>query len=1213
MVVVLRSEHYSLAHCGTALVMYQRGVIWLSQEEIRLTPATSMILQYVCSNCGAAIELAEKDLQELEQKSGLFQRRLQCTVCKALVAMPDSRLPLESIQSGYRIGTRIEIDGAHETYEAEHVESRECVEIQIFTQPLIGTGESAWEFLDAMKRYLLIKHPHLMRVLDAGKFSEGTFFAAWPRNFGISLDRRLRNSGALGLKQAVHLITLVGKFEEWLWMEHNLLYGTICPRRIIVAPDNSIVVANPILSPLPGNELPPFPVNTLGMPGFMSPEMLHGGQPLDCRSDMYSLAATFFALLTGTAPFAGMNAQEVQALHTSGDIPNPNAFRASVPYSAVEFLKVAMSPDRESRPQNWTVFLDRLTQLVATPAIPVATALPSSGTPAAVPAPQAVAAAPTGPSPAAAAPAPAPVVPFAPVQGTATPRPAPSPAAAPGTPPKKTLHVPTYSALAPRPMPVVRKSSSSAVFATIAILGVLGVAFAIIWSASQPAPPPPRPIQVFPIARQATPPGTAITLPGQESPPAPATATTPTPLPSTTPLTPFDALYAATQASLKTNPSDYEILLTNYDLLIAMTERVRPSQHFRMMEERRNIELMKTFALDKAVEEIRQRNTEFLGSSSYTEGLAWLTNYTGPFPRDTAELRAHLASNLVRIVEGTADQQRERKALRAALAGEQRNLFNESVVKAILDKDLEKARSIATTTDFPQTLDLPVSDRDAMLAQIARLTALPELILERYRALTGTTTRLVLVNDTVTGTLLAAENQRIKLRTTGTDGASLTVDFPLDNISAQDLIERLAGTTIPDRELLQGYIAWQRNNIKLATLFFASATNTPIGQALAAHVQLLQGQMRETEAQTALNALLKTAGITARDESPEAVAAQIDETSYTEAQCAEIRNGAHRFTRQFGAGETARKAAPILASCAAVSGVSRKLSLATLKTMIEPLRAIRMGGKPLLFSYRLDGNLVYLDLSDNKALPSLVSLKSLPFNELDLHKCGITRLPSLEGFHIHRLDLSESDVTDLAGLRNADIDELIISGTSVADLRPLRSLSLRVFIAENCPNLSDLTGLTTTNLTKIALAGSKISDLSALSGAPLVSADFSRCTLINDLKAISGCPLEELMLAGCSRVAMIYALKDLPLKTLDISGTAVSDLSPLASMPIVALNLANAKNITDLTPLSQNNHIEELTLPGKVVNATCLRPLTSIRLIGYPTPVNPELYWRRSP
>jgi hypothetical protein len=64
-------------------------------------------------------------------------------------------------------------------------------------------------------------------------------------------------------------------------------------------------------------------------------------------------------------------------------------------------------------------------------------------------------------------------------------------------------------------------------------------------------------------------------------------------------------------------------------------------------------------------------------------------------------------------------------------------------------------------------------------------------------------------------------------------------------------------------------------------------------------------------------------------------------------------------------------------------------------------------------------------------------------------------------------------------------------------------------------------------------------------------------------------------------------------------------------MPLESLNLADAKNITDLSPLNSNPNLKVLTLPNETINATCLRSHKSLEYIGYPTPVETTTFWPR--
>ena len=51
----------------------------------------------------------------------------------------------------------------------------------------------------------------------------------------------------------------------------------------------------------------------------------------------------------------------------------------------------------------------------------------------------------------------------------------------------------------------------------------------------------------------------------------------------------------------------------------------------------------------------------------------------------------------------------------------------------------------------------------------------------------------------------------------------------------------------------------------------------------------------------------------------------------------------------------------------------------------------------------------------------------------------------------------------------------------------------------------------------------------------------------------------------------------------------------------------------DLSPLVNNTHLRNLTLPGKLANASCLRQHKALETIGYPDPISSDLYWRRNP
>ncbi len=1129
-----------------------------------------MSLQYVCSNCGGEMNISDNDIYNLAQTKGMFQKRLQCSLCGALIAIPDARLENQAEISGYRIKNRIEVDGAREIYAAEHLETHKRMELQVFQSHLLERGEPSKLFLEAMSRFMKIRHPNLISIKDAGQSSGGVYFAAWQRVKSTSLENRLGDGGALELKPALHLATLIARVLEWLWAQQGLIYGSLSPRRIWIAPDNSVLLFNTILTPLVKNQPPTFPIASLGMPGFMSPELLNGATQLDCRSDIYAFGATLYNMLTGSAPFCGLNSQQIQESQMASSLPDPRTLVPNLPAAVVELLKSTLAHDPNDRPKDWPTLIAQLTNLQKDK----------------------------------------PIIPPAPMAHHSVliqMEPFMVPPPSKKTVILRTSQIPVKTMPPPTPMP-----NPSRAFYGILGSGLIVLIAFILWVTLSPAPPPiPNTSAQHATTNTAAPTATTALSPKPEQKLTNAVSL------SGQTTNSFESLYKATLDHLKTNPTDYDGLLAQYDALLAITETSKPNWHTRIMEERRGIEMIKSFALDRAMDEVRQKASEFSKNGNFGDGVTWLTSYHGTFSNQTRELRERLSSNLVLQAQAKAESNRIAQQKNQAAQFEElailRKAFLATLSKAVLDNHLDQAREMIQNWNQPRDLGWSQAQQEEVLAQVDLLSKLPTRIMECYQALIGKTVTLELSNGPINGKLMGIDNQNIKIQAFASDGGVITMPVTLDKILPQDVFRRLASSPIQERTLLQGFYAWQHNEKKTAMTYFAGMTNSLLAAALAANIDLVLNQSHNEEAERALNSLIALSGVVVGKDDSQPIAAQIDQTSFPEAQCLKIKEAAQRFTELYGQTETAQKAASILAALNTVSPVVRKIDLATLETMMNSLKNWKSGDNRLLFSYRIDGALACLDLSENKILPDLTPLKIIPFKEISLRKCGMTKLPQLEGFRIDRLDLSDSAIVNLSGIKGATIGHLIISGTAVTNLHALKSVPIRFFQAVNCTSLSDLSGLATNNLVHINLSGTAVSDLAPLEGAPLVSADFSKCTLLNNLSFLAQSPITELSFAGCSRISMIYALKGLPLRKLDISGTTVSDLSPLGNAPLESLNLANARNVTDFSPLVGNKSLRNLTLPNDTVNVTCLRQLKTLETIGFPTPIEATSFWKKNP
>jgi Leucine-rich repeat (LRR) protein len=89
----------------------------------------------------------------------------------------------------------------------------------------------------------------------------------------------------------------------------------------------------------------------VGTPHYMSPEQAQA-KPLDGRSDLYSLGATYLTLLTGRTPFPAEAPMQILYAHCTAPVPDPREVVPDLPDAAVEVVMRAMAKDPAERFPN---------------------------------------------------------------------------------------------------------------------------------------------------------------------------------------------------------------------------------------------------------------------------------------------------------------------------------------------------------------------------------------------------------------------------------------------------------------------------------------------------------------------------------------------------------------------------------------------------------------------------------------------------------------------------------------------------------------------------------------------------------------------------------------------------------------------------------------------------------------------------------------------
>ena len=207
-----------------------------------------------------------------------------------------------------------------------------------------------------------LQHPHIVPVLGAA-VADGLPYYTMPFIEGESLRTRLARSGELPVREATQILRDVLSALSYAH-EHGVVHRDIKPDNVLLTGPHAVVADFGLAKALsastnPGSSLTSVGV-TLGTPAYMSPEQATADPSTDYRTDIYSVGAMAYEMLTGQLVFSGRSAQAMLAAHAI-DRPEPiDKRRPSVPPALSSLIMRALEKRPADRPQSAAEMLGAL-------------------------------------------------------------------------------------------------------------------------------------------------------------------------------------------------------------------------------------------------------------------------------------------------------------------------------------------------------------------------------------------------------------------------------------------------------------------------------------------------------------------------------------------------------------------------------------------------------------------------------------------------------------------------------------------------------------------------------------------------------------------------------------------------------------------------------------------------------------------------------------
>ena len=192
-------------------------------------------------------------------------------------------------------------------------------------------------FLNNARSAAGLRHRNIVRVFDAGE-AGGTAYVAMELVEGESL-RRVLDHGPLSIARAVQIFDDIASALAYAH-EERMVHRGLKPSNIIVAPSGVAKIGD-------------FGTGQIGEAAlrYMSPEQVRR-DPVDARSDLFSLGAVFYEMLTRRAPFEGDSPEQIKQNILRAAPPPPSTSNPHVPGALDAIVARLLAPRPDDRFAN---------------------------------------------------------------------------------------------------------------------------------------------------------------------------------------------------------------------------------------------------------------------------------------------------------------------------------------------------------------------------------------------------------------------------------------------------------------------------------------------------------------------------------------------------------------------------------------------------------------------------------------------------------------------------------------------------------------------------------------------------------------------------------------------------------------------------------------------------------------------------------------------
>lgn len=306
-------------------------------------------MKFICPFCRALLSVDNEDL-------GID---VQCGQCGEI-----SKSPLSLISTNVVIGSDFVIleelgrGGMGIIYLSHQISLDRPAALKVLAKKYAENNDFVAGFIKEARAAAKLNHPNIVQAYAVGEDS-GVYYFAMEYIEGETMKDILKKAGRIPVDQACEIVRQIADALDFAWKEQRLIHRDIKPDNIMIISKNQRAKLADLGLARVAGEIDTTEDEVMGTPQYISPEALTGS-PMDVRSDIYSLGATFYHFITGSFPFTGRNALEIAKKHLQEPLKDPRTIEPTIPEAIAQIVMKMMEKSPDDRYQTAEALLEDL-------------------------------------------------------------------------------------------------------------------------------------------------------------------------------------------------------------------------------------------------------------------------------------------------------------------------------------------------------------------------------------------------------------------------------------------------------------------------------------------------------------------------------------------------------------------------------------------------------------------------------------------------------------------------------------------------------------------------------------------------------------------------------------------------------------------------------------------------------------------------------------